>query len=84
VVFYCGTKGYRVRAVIDAAANAVEMRSDLPEMPHEKGFVLGPQIKRGEDSELVHFRGGRWSDTMKPLNRQRLDKARSHCGRDDE
>ena len=53
-------------------------------MPLQEGFVLRPQIERGENPELVHLRGGRRPDSVKPLHRQRFDKARSHRGRDDE
>ena len=70
--------------VIDAAADAIEMRPCLAEMPLQEGFVLRPQIERGENPELVHLLGGRRPDAVEPLHRQRFDEARSHRGRDDE
>src|SRR5262249_60505314 len=62
----------------------IEMPSCLPEISQQEGFVLRPQIARGEDPELLHLRRRRRADTMKPLNRERFDKTRPHLRRDDE
>src|SRR5262249_2616039 len=50
------------RPVIDASADAVKMGSCLPKVLQEEGFVLGPQIKRGEDPEVLHLCGGPGAD----------------------
>src|SRR5262249_59156445 len=71
------------RPVIDASADAVKMGSCFPKVLQQEGFVLGPQIKRGEYPKVLHLRGSRGSDAMKPLRREALDKGRPHRRRDD-
>src|SRR5262249_8036968 len=72
------------RTMINTSADPVEMPSRLPEMLQQEGFVLCPEIERGEDPELLHPCGCRWPDAVKPLHRERLDKIRPHRRRDDE
>src|SRR5262249_35410803 len=71
------------RPVIDASADAVKMGSCLPKVLQQEGFILSPQIKRGEYPEVIHLRGSRGSDAMKPPHRERLDKGRPHLRRND-
>src|SRR5262245_10393205 len=56
----------------------------LPSQSASRGRLrLGPQIKRGEDPEVLHLRGSRGSGAMKPLHREVLDKGRPHRRRND-
>jgi hypothetical protein len=53
-------------------------------MHQQEGFVLRPQIERGEDPEPLHHRGRRRPYAVKPLHWERLDRVGSIAGRNRE
>src|SRR5882757_2485860 len=70
-------------AVVDAARYPVVMASGLAEIGLHEFDRLVAQVEAGVETECIHLCAGRWSDTVKLVDRQAFDECAPHLRCDD-